>query len=166
MTESSKPISDICCPVFDPAPWQEKLVVWDHKKFIKGSIPAFMHFPIPGKIEKLMSKLQTQAETANATYEAEDFLCISCDPSPWKTEYYYAVTKEVPGAENVELSGEFFTQVFDGQYSEIPNWIKTINSTIESQGRQIEQYYFFYTTCPKCAKLHGHNYVVSFTKLK
>lgn len=24
---------------------------------------------------------------------------------------------------------------------------------------------FYYTTCPKCAKLHGHNYVVAFAQV-
>jgi hypothetical protein len=25
-------------------------------------------------------------------------------------------------------------------------------------------YFFYYTTCPKCAKKHGHNYTVAFAK--
>lgn len=25
---------------------------------------------------------------------------------------------------------------------------------------------FHYTTCPKCAKLHGHNYVVAFAQVE
>ena len=26
--------------------------------------------------------------------------------------------------------------------------------------------YFYYTTCPKCAKKHGHNYVVGFAQVE
>lgn len=28
-----------------------------------------------------------------------------------------------------------------------------------------EKYYFHYTSCPKCAKIYGHNYVVAFAKV-
>lgn len=27
-------------------------------------------------------------------------------------------------------------------------------------------YGFHYSTCPKCAKLHGHNYVVAFAQVE
>jgi hypothetical protein len=34
------------------------------------------------------------------------------------------------------------------------------------RGRTLETLYFFYTTCPKCAKHYGKNYVVGIAKLK
>jgi hypothetical protein len=30
------------------------------------------------------------------------------------------VTKEIPGAENVQLSGTFLSKVFDGPYNAVP----------------------------------------------
>ena len=27
-----------CCPEFNPAPWEDKLFEWEHKKFVKASI--------------------------------------------------------------------------------------------------------------------------------
>lgn len=31
--------------------------------------------------------------------------------------------------------------------------------------KEIQKLYFFYTTCPKCAKKHGKNYVVLFAQV-
>jgi hypothetical protein len=30
--------TDICCPKFEPAPWDEKVFNWENKKFIKDSV--------------------------------------------------------------------------------------------------------------------------------
>jgi len=60
---------------------------------------------------------------------------MAYDPSPWKSELYLAVAKEVPGAKNVALSGAFFTKVFDGPYNAVPKWIKEMDSQIASQAR-------------------------------
>jgi hypothetical protein len=31
---------------------------------------------------------------------------------------------------------------------------------VKSRGREVKKLYFYYTTCPKCAKKYGKNYVV------
>jgi hypothetical protein len=31
---------------------------------------------------------------------------------------------------------------------------------VESEGKEFKDLYFFYTTCPNCAKVYGKNYVV------
>jgi hypothetical protein len=36
--------------------------------------------------------------------------------------------------------------------------------TLEWQEKHFVDYFFYYTTCPKCAKKHGHNYTVAFAK--
>lgn len=32
------------------------------------------------------------------------------------------------------------------------------------KGRSVKKAYFFYTTCPKCAKIYGKNYVVGVVR--
>lgn len=32
------------------------------------------------------------------------------------------------------------------------------------EGLHLDTLYFFYTTCPRCAKAHGHNYVVGVAR--
>jgi len=36
---------------------------------------------------------------------------------------------------------------------------------VESKKRKMENMYFFYTTCPKCAEHYGKNYVVILAKV-
>ena len=31
---------------------------------------------------------------------------------------------------------------------------------VKSQGKELKKMYFFYTTCPACAKVYGKNYTV------
>ena len=38
--------------------------------------------------------------------------------------------------------------------------IKVMNDFIKSKGKEAKKLYFFYTTCPKCAKVYGKNYTV------
>jgi len=44
--------------------------------------------------------------------------------SPWKSELYFAVSKQVPEAENVPISGTFLSKVFEDPYSAVPEWMK------------------------------------------
>ncbi|WP_424279232.1 hydrolase, partial [Eudoraea sp.] len=39
-----------CCPKFHPEKWNEKTFDWDHKKFIKATVPTFFHIPLPPMI--------------------------------------------------------------------------------------------------------------------
>ena len=36
---------------------------------------------------------------------------------------------------------------------------------VKAKRRELKKMYFFYTTCPKCAKVYGKNYVVLFAKV-
>lgn len=164
MTTQEKNASP-CCPPFDLTPWDEKEIVWKEKRFIKGSVPQVFHIPWPPMIGRLMAKMWEKAQAAGAAPDLKDFLCLAYDPSPWRGEHFIPVTKEVPGIENVTISGTFLTKVFDGPYSAVPKWIKEMDTYVQSKGKQVMKYYFYYTTCPKCAKLHGHNYVVAFAQV-
>jgi hypothetical protein len=104
-------------------------------------------------------------EDAGATPDTRDFIMLATESSPWKGELYIHVTKEVPNAENVKLSGTYFTKVFDGPYNAVPKWIREMNQYIGQKGKTVKKYYFYYTTCPKCAKIYGHNYVVAFAEV-
>jgi hypothetical protein len=43
-------------------------------------------------------------------------LLLSDEKSLWGSDIYIAVTKEVPGAEMVRISGTYLTKVFEGHY--------------------------------------------------
>lgn len=157
---------EVCCPPFDPKLWDEKEVVWKDKLFVVGSMPQILHIPFPGAFEKTVKDLWAKIEAANAKIEGDEFLMLSQDPSPWKSNLYINVTKEVPDAKNIHLSGTFVAKVFDGPFQDIPKYMKGIDDFLAGRNQKAIDYFFYYTTCPKCAKKYGHNYIVVFAKIK
>lgn len=157
--------TDECCPRFDPAPWDGKTHIWKDKPFIKETLPQIFHMPLPWMVGRMVSRMWKRAQDAGAAPDIRDFLWLACDPSPWKSENYIAVTRGVPGAENVTLSGTFVSKVFDGPYGDVPRWIGEMDKFLGKEGKKSMKYYFYFTTCPKCAKKYGHNYVVAFAQI-
>ncbi len=155
-----------CCPKFDTTKWDDKEFTWHDKLFIQDSIPQFMHMPLPFMYGKKITKMWDMATKAGAVGDQSyDFLLLAYDPSPWKSELYLAVNKEVDGIENVRISGDFYSKVFDGPFNKVPEWIKEMEEILTKKGKKSGKYYFYYTTCPKCAKKYGHNYVVAVVEL-
>jgi hypothetical protein len=165
MENQTKLTEAVCCPPFDPSMYDGKTVVWDKKLFVRKDLPTFLHMPLPGTIGSMMTKTWKQIEDAGAKPEDKDFLCLTFDPSPWKSENYLSVTKEIPGAQNTTLSGTFMAKVFDGPYRDVPKWLKEMEKLPLEEGKKIGKQYLCYTTCPKCAKKYGHNYVVVFAEI-
>jgi len=154
-----------CCPRFEAEPWQEKEIIWKDKLFIKDTMPQFMHMPLPGSFGKAVAAMWKKIEAAGAKPDNKDFIMLATESSPWKGEVYINATKEVPNADNIKLSGTFLTKVFDGPYNAVPKWIKEMSDYVSLKGRSVKKYYFYYTTCPKCAKIYGHNYVVALAEV-
>jgi hypothetical protein len=76
-----------CCPIFDPAPWDQKEFVWQEKLFIKDTIPQFLHIPLPGAFGKTVGRMWKKIEDAGAKTGKKDFLMLAYDPSPWELSY-------------------------------------------------------------------------------
>ena len=157
--------ADICCPEFDPAPWQETRHNWHRKLFLKDSVPEMFHIPLPGTYKRVITRMWKKAEEAGAAPDLKDFFLLAHDRSSFKGELLMSITKEIPGAKNVYLSGSFISKVFDGPFHKIPEFIKEMNRFLKLGGWEARQYYFYYTTCPKCAKKYGHNYIVALAEV-
>lgn len=67
---------------------------WKDKPFTVGSIPQFLHMPLPLTFARTLSRIWKQAQEAGADPPIEDFLLMAYDPSPWKSELYTAVTSD------------------------------------------------------------------------
>jgi hypothetical protein len=153
--------SQECCPRFDPTPWDGKVNTWRHKKFIKDKVFTILYMPL--NYGAAMTRLQKKVDgTGAATPEA---LCLSEATSPWNTNVYLAVSKEVLNAENIELSGTFLSKVYEGDFSNTGKWFADFEAYAKEQKYTIEKMYSWYTTCPACAKKYGKNYVVIFGKI-
>jgi hypothetical protein len=151
-----------CCPKFNPEAWNEKVFRFDDLIFAKAKTRSFFYMPL--NMGKVMSSVMSIINKAQA--EVPDrYLTLSHDVSPWRCEHYFLVTKEVKGMEMTKFSGTFLTKVFEGGFKEIPNWMKEMDVYVKSQGKETKKIYSFYTTCPKCAKHYGKNYVVLFVQV-
>lgn len=154
---------EICCPKFDPTLWDGKEHMWNEKLFVKGYVNQIFHIPL--NIGSVISKLYKKVEESKAQPPLKDFLMLAYDPSPWKSEIYVSVTHEVESLENVKLSGKYISKVFDGPFNAVPQWIKQFDEYLKEKNLTAKKYYFYYTTCPKCIKKYGHNYVVAFAQI-
>ena len=155
-----------CCPKFDPTPFENQTHEWTDKLFIKDSMRTFMHMPYPGSFGKVVTRMIKRIEEAEAKPDDKDFLMLCADPSAWRSELFINTTKEVPNTENVKITGTFMSRVFDGPFSDIRKWVKEMQVWVEKENKPMKNLYFYYTTCPKCAKKWGHNYVVGFAQVE
>jgi len=150
-----------CCEPFNPEPWQGKEITWKDKGFVKDRVTSFFHIPLNfgQKVVKNMKLIKA------AGAEAEYQLMLTDENSLWGADIYIDVAKEVPGAQMATISGTFLTKVFEGPYKNVGKWAKEMRDYVKSKGKELKKIYFSYTTCPKCAKAYGKNYVVLFAQI-
>ncbi|MFA6593896.1 MAG: hydrolase [Candidatus Buchananbacteria bacterium] len=150
-----------CCEPFNPEPWQDKEITWQNKIFVKDHITSFCHIPL--NMGKKIVKNLGLIEKAGA--QAPQQLMLTDEKSLWGADIYIDVSKDVPGAEMADLSGTFLTKVFEGPYQNAGKWAQEMKEYVENKGQKIKKLYFSYTTCPKCAKAYGKNYVVLLAQI-
>ena len=151
-----------CCPRFNPAGWDNRRLDFRDKLFVRASTRSLMHIPL--NIGKVFQRTLQAIEAADAR-DPHQCVVLSKELSPWKAEHYFAVTKEIAGQEMARLSGEFQTRVFEGPFSNMRKWCQELSEIPSGEGVDAGERYFFYTTCPKCAKHYGKNYVVGLVAL-
>lgn len=153
---------EICCEKFDPVPWDEKTFEWVNKKFIKDHVYTLFYMPI--NFGPVIKRIMSKVEKAGA--QTPDNVCLSDHTSKWNMDLLVAVDKEVTGAENVILSGTFFSKVYEGNFRETGTWMQDFESYIKDKGASVNKMYMWYTTCPKCVKKYSKNYVVIVGQIK
>jgi len=162
MTLQSEHDSTVCCPQFDPKPWDEKILEWENKKFIRDHV--FTFFFMPMNFGKVMKRLDEKVRKAGASIP--DWLCLSDHTSKWNMDVYLAVDKEIPDAENTTISGKFLSKVYEGPFKNTAEWCKDFENNAKSKGLNIKKWFMWYTTCPKCAKKYGKNYVAIVSQVE
>lgn len=153
---ASQDLNPICCPPFDPIPWDDHTFEWNEKPFIRDKV--FTLFYMPLNFGAVMKKFDRKVRETGAV--VPDNLCLSEHTSKWNMNLYLAVDKQIPNADNTILSGKFFSKVYEGPFQDTEKWMKDFESISKADGLKINKHYLWYTTCPKCAKKYGKNYVV------
>jgi hypothetical protein len=152
-------MSDIptnCCPRFNPDDWDDRTLHFKGKLFVKAKTRSVMHIPL--NMGKVFKTTFNAIESAGAQ-DTEQCIVLSRDTSPWSAEHLFAVSKDVPNQNMVRLTGDYKTKVFEGPFKNIGKWCAELRAGRNSS-QQAPETFFFYTTCPKCAKFYGKNYVV------
>ncbi len=76
---------------FDPAPWDNKEIVWDNKLFVKDRITSFLHIPLNFGQKVVKNIKLIEAVGAEALYQ----LMLTDENSLWGADIYIDVAKEV-----------------------------------------------------------------------
>ena len=145
-----------CCPPFDPEPWDGKELRWEKKQFVKDQATSLFHIPL-----NLNSVVRRNIALVEAAGAAPDRMVIlSGENSLWGANVYLEATRDIPGANMVTVSGTFLSKVFEGPYRDMGKWVEEMAQFVRSSGRKLQQMYSVYTTCKKCSRTYGKNYVV------
>ena len=152
---------DECCAKFDPAPWDGMEILWQNKRFVKDRVTSFLHVPL--NFGAVMKRNVSRIEAAGA--KPDGMLVLADENSLWGADVYIEVTRDVPHAKMAALSGTFLCKVFEGPYRNMRQWIAEMKAFVQSKGKSLQKLYFFYTTCPKCAKKYGKNYVAILARI-
>jgi len=151
----------ICCPEFDPVPWDDKMITWENKRFIRDKVCTLFYMPM--NFGGVMKRLDSKITKAGVTLT--DGLCLSDHTSKWNMDIYLAVDKEIPDAVNTTLSGNYYSKVYEGSFQNTGKWMKDFEIVMKSKQLVAKKTYMWYTTCPKCAKKYGKNYVVIIAQI-
>lgn len=151
-----------CCPKFNPEGWDAQELHFRDKRFVRAKTHSLMHVPVD--MGRVFSRVQKHMEAAGA-FDGSDYIVLSRDTSSFAGEHLFAVNKAVPDEEMTTLSGDFVTKVFEGPYQEARHWHEELAELARSRGGEPKSIWFFYTTCPKCAKAYGKNYVVGVAEV-
>ena len=147
----------ICCPKFDPTPWEDKVWKWENKRFVKAKVFSLFYMPL--NFGSVITRMMKKVSDAGA--KLENNFGLSDHTSKWNMDLYLAVDKEVPGVENTTLSGTFYTKVYEGSFKDTGKWCADYEAKAKAKGYAgVKKYFMWYTTCPKCAKKYGENYTV------
>ncbi len=162
MTTNSSKTDSVCCPKFDPSPWDDRIIEWHDRKFIQDSVRTVFYMPLNfGKVMKRMDEAVSKGGAENL-----DNLCLSEHTSKWNQDVFLAVNKEVQGAKNVSLSGKYYAKVYEGNFKETGKWSVDFEKQLKAKGHGCKRLFMWYTTCPKCAEKYGKNYVVLLAQIK
>ncbi|SMX40762.1 hydrolase [Maliponia aquimaris] len=151
-----------CCPRFNPQGWDGQQLRFRDKPFVRADTMALMHLPV--NMGRVFSRVLTHMQAAG-TFDTDNYIVLSRDTSPWHAQHLFAAASPVPDEAMTTLSGDFVTKVFEGPYRDVRKWHAAMQEAVRAKGRQPGDVWFFYTTCPKCAKAYGKNHVVGVAEM-
>lgn len=151
-----------CCPRFNPQGWDGVTLHLRDLPVLRATTCAIAHVPL--NMGRVMTRVLERCEAAGA-FDPGKRLVLSRDLSPFSAEHLFAVSRPVAGEEMTTLSGDFVTRCFEGPYRLVGQWCKDLKALARARNHQPGRVFFYYTTCPKCARAYGANPVVGLVEL-
>jgi hypothetical protein len=161
VTDLTKLEINCCCPRFDPDAWDKLDLHFKDKRFVRAKTRSLFHVPL--NMASVFARTWSAVKAVGA--DDDEFVILSDDSSMWRGEHFFSVTKEVPGLDNVRLTGDYVSRVFEGPYRDAYIWVNEMREDIAQMGRKMGRLFFYYTTCPNCAEKRGKNYVVGVAQV-
>ena len=150
---------EICCPKFNPKTWDDKILTWKDKLFVKGKVLTLFYIPLT--FGKAIVGIFKDMEKAKAKATG---LCLS-DHTKWNMDIYVETDKAVKGRTNVTMSGRFYSKVYEGPYKDTDKWYADFTKRMKAKKLKMGKLYMWYNYCPKCAKKYGKQYTTMIAKI-
>lgn len=151
-----------CCPRFNPDGWGGRYLHFRDKRFLRATTRGIMHVPVD--MGSVFDRVNRHVEAAGG-WDINDRIVLSRDLSAWQAEHLFSVPRDIPGEDMTTLSGHFITELFEGPYRKVPDWTAALEGMARARGHEPKGVRFFYTTCPRCAKVYGENHVVGLVEI-
>jgi hypothetical protein len=151
-----------CCARLDTDKWDGRVLEWKDKPFLKDHINQAFHIPL--NFGKVMSRDHEAIEAAGAY--PEEPIWLTEERSPWRSDVYVALDRELPDQDVARLSGTFLARVFEGPYREMKRWVSEMEQYVGEKGFEAKKMLFYYPVCPDCAKKFGKNEVVILARVE
>lgn len=145
-----------CCAPFDLAPWDRKVITWKNRLFLHDHVISAFHIPINFGQTVVRDMHAIQRNGALPKHP----IMLSDENSLWGADVYLEVTRPIPEARIVRLAGTYLTLAREGSFRNIRSWLYEMDTYAESEHKHIRKIYYYYPTCPKCAKLYGKQTIV------
>ena len=129
-----------CCPPFDPAPWDRKVITWKNRLFLHDRVLCLFHFPLNfgQTIVRDISLIAQQGVLPKRQ------IMLTDENSPWISHVYLEVTKPIENAPIVRLAGTYLTVVGEGSFSNIKTWLQDMDMFAASQKKTIKKIYYYF----------------------
>jgi len=151
-----------CCPKLKRDDWDKEVFYWKNKPFYETGYWSLFRMPLTyGKAVKEAMEFLKSRNLAK-----DPMLVLSGEESMFHSSLLIEMSKDDRSLPVRRLTGKFISLFFEGEYRDTPTWVRQTVDYCMSQGEKAKELYFFYATCPKCAKHYGSTQTVIIARMR
>lgn len=146
------------CPSVDVKKYDNETITWKDRYFYITPQPCFFHEPInfAVRIENAFTYIQDKG----LKFNEKKHMIVQKD-GMFRGKLMLGVSKPGKKVKGVhKLNKKFIAKSHVGSYKELGNTVRNLFKQAYKKGKILKGIYFWYTTCPECAKGDQHKVVV------